>query len=370
MRLDRVRGWQLGIASLVLFLLLAESVLRAAGFQYEPFLDEFEVTEDYEIFERSGETFTTRPRKRGSFAEQTFPAERLPAERRVVVMGGSSVYNLGDLAVLRRRLEAALPPGTSLTLVNAGGRGYGSSRLRLHFQEILTYEPDLVVLYSGHNEFNEKYLEETFYDRGPLARLNELLIRHSRLHQLLGRGIHRASQANIEAVREKRHPLFPPDYERQWEEVYDKDRMHQQYEDNLLAITRTAEGRGVPMVLATVAYNRRAAPFKPSGNDFFACGNLRLAEEFERFRECVDDAIDAGLHPIRATKTTNAIVARVAERRGLPLVDVDGLVVSESRNGIPGFGLFEDHCHLNDRGNELLQNALADAVAEHGLLDR
>lgn len=368
---ERTRILALALASPLVFLSLCEILLRAGGFEYRPYTDEFEITPEYRIFERQGDDLVTRPQKRGSFPEQRFPAVRQPGELRVFLLGGSSVHRLEEAPRLRERLAGSVPPGTRVTLVNVGGNGYGTTRLRLHFQEILAYDPDVIVVYSGHNEFNEKFFRETLYAEHPLSALDEWLLGRSRVYQLTAKGMHQLVRANVEAIRRKRHPFFPPHFELDWDQTYDKGDIHEAYEENLHAMATLAAETGVPLLFSTVAYNRLAPPFQPDGDGFNRClYHLDRAREPEALRRCTEEAIEDGLHPIRATEATNAIVRRVAQRRGIPLVDVDARIVAASRDGIPDFDLFDDHCHLNERGNAILQDALFEGLAAHGLLPR
>ena len=65
-------------------------------------------------------------------------------------------------------LELSLPaadPSRHWEVINCGGISYASYRLVPILREVLGYDPDLVVLYTGHNEF----LEERTY--GHIKRL-------------------------------------------------------------------------------------------------------------------------------------------------------------------------------------------------------
>ena len=77
---------------------------------------------------------------------------------RVFILGGSSAYGFpwGAEQSFSRPLEDALVdalPDRDVEVINAAAMSYGSHRLRVLVRELLHYEPDLFVLYSGHNEF-------------------------------------------------------------------------------------------------------------------------------------------------------------------------------------------------------------------------
>ena len=99
-------------------------------------------------------------------------------------MGGSTVqgspYTIETSFTtwLELSLQAA-DPDRHWDVVNCGGLSYASYRLVPILQEVLTHEPDLIVLYTGHNEF----LEDRTYAH--VKRVPRWLAHlHSRLSQL------------------------------------------------------------------------------------------------------------------------------------------------------------------------------------------
>ncbi len=80
---------------------------------------------------------------------------------RVFVLGGSTVQGrpyateTAFPAFLRVHWQTA-DPDLSLEVVNCGGVSYASYRVAALLDEVLTHQPDLVILYTGHNEFLEE----------------------------------------------------------------------------------------------------------------------------------------------------------------------------------------------------------------------
>jgi lysophospholipase L1-like esterase len=99
------------------------------------------------------------------FRPATFAVEKPANLRRIFVLGGSTVQGrpyeteTAFAKWLELRLTAA-SPGQAFEVVNCGGVSYASYRIALILEEVLQHEPDLIVLYTGHNEF----LEERSYD--------------------------------------------------------------------------------------------------------------------------------------------------------------------------------------------------------------
>ena len=90
-----------------------------------------------------------------------FPLVRPRGGLRVFVLGGSAAagwpYHVGDTnisALLERKLRM-LYPGRPIEVINAAAGTYASHRVKLILEEILRYNPDVIFLYNGNNEFLE-----------------------------------------------------------------------------------------------------------------------------------------------------------------------------------------------------------------------
>jgi tetratricopeptide (TPR) repeat protein len=79
---------------------------------------------------------------------------------RIFVLGGSAAYGFPGTdtesftGYLRRALDAVVP--SQFEIVNAAGISYGSHRVLDVFGDVMEYEPDLVIIYSGSNEYVER----------------------------------------------------------------------------------------------------------------------------------------------------------------------------------------------------------------------
>lgn len=157
------------------FFVLVEAVLWASG--TKPLLAEADpfagFSRSVRVFEEvpSRGVLATAPRaSRLSFNHQEFSRRKPEGGLRIFTLGGSSAYGFpygAEVAftkLLGDALGAALP-GTRVEAVNASGMSYGSHRLRILAHELAAYEPDIFVVYEGHNEF----IERSFY-RELLAR--------------------------------------------------------------------------------------------------------------------------------------------------------------------------------------------------------
>ena len=154
----------------------------------ERFSPLFELQQD-----EDGPHFHTRPELASGepwfVRNQRFPAQRSPEAIRVVVLGGSSVQGWpwrADGVAFPELLGEALEqqhPGLEVDVVNAGVGTYSSFQLVEMAWQMTALRPDVVVIYTGHNDRGYYFFGQEFLDgvntgglppRGVFALLNRL----------------------------------------------------------------------------------------------------------------------------------------------------------------------------------------------------
>ncbi|MFT7462099.1 MAG: hypothetical protein ACI9EF_000436 [Pseudohongiellaceae bacterium] len=90
----------------------------------------------------------------GDSAQETTIAPRSD-RRRVLLFGGSNTRGFPQVNLEKTLNQATQEEGTAWEVVNLGREGYGSRRALYLFEQAMVLQPDLVVIYSGHNEFVE-----------------------------------------------------------------------------------------------------------------------------------------------------------------------------------------------------------------------
>ena len=161
----------------VLVLGLVEIVLRIGGVDPvvdhdDPFVgfagSELLFTE--RVLDDGTRVFVTAESKRGHFNVQRFAAEKPAGTLRVVCLGGSTTYGrpYDDRTSFAGWLRELLPeadPGRAVEVINAGGISYASYRVARIVDEMLAHEPDVLVIYTGHNEVDEERTYGAVRDR-------------------------------------------------------------------------------------------------------------------------------------------------------------------------------------------------------------
>jgi hypothetical protein len=289
-----------------------------------------------------------------TFNDQSFVAQKPPDVLRIVAFGGSSVKRLQTNFVdLSQRLTARSSTGLRVEIINCGGNSYGSTRVLNLVREMIPYEPDLFLVYSGHNEFEDLYqLRHT--PRWSLG-LQQTL-KHSAFYRLL---------RDLALLGKARWRLRDPTSG--WTDSFDRDRdealnypfTHEDiqermtaYRDNLQSIIDQGRDAGAEVILGTVPSNLRNpirlhdSPIYGELDALYRAGHLQEAKHRTARLLC-----ETSRH--QASAQENHIIRHVSEMNGCRLVDVERAVELSEPNHIPGETLFSDHCHLNDQGNRI-----------------
>ncbi len=107
------------------------------------------------------DSLETSPIKRRLFNDQRFPRAKPSGAFRIFCIGGSTTHgrpydDRTSFCGWLRELLPAVDASRPWEVINAGGVSYASYRSALLMEELVEYEPDLFIVYSGHNEFLEE----------------------------------------------------------------------------------------------------------------------------------------------------------------------------------------------------------------------
>jgi len=307
----------------VLALLVCELTLGLAGYRttYEtedPFLGFKSVTPLFEKRESSssGEAvYQTRRSKLEWFNEQEFDLRKPPDGYRIFAFGGSTTFGRpydhrtafpNWLQVLLR----AADPSTRYEVINVGGVSYASYRIVNLMNEIVTYDPDLFIVYTGHNEFLEERTYSEILEEPQFAIRVRTWLHRSRIYSL-ARHLWQSVQQREEAQAERKFQMsgevsavldqsFGLDQYQREPEKHEAIVRHFRY--NREKMVEIAESRDVGLVFVVPAANEK--DFSPFKSHF--CGPLR-GEIRRRWRQLYDEGRDrvsqgryeAALHAFR-----------------------------------------------------------------------
>jgi lysophospholipase L1-like esterase len=358
------------------------------------------------------------------FRSVRFPESKPAGTKRIFVVGGSSVFGLyvGEDEAFVGQLEAGLTeryPEHRFEVLNLGCPGWASNRILNLLPALLRLEPDLVLVYAGHNE-----LLRGAVDRGPglgkLGRIDETMLSVSNLYGWLHHAVASWSRGakdpgrveDLAAVEAGEilvyEPLIVPVEDRPPLDDVIVHLAAERFRDHVAGMAARCREAGVPILFTVPVANLLRPPAVTAGAhleddraaDSGPVSRGFTAMEAERFPEALrwlDEAIgaspeDAGLYywrglshaqignrsaaisdlqtavdrDVRTHRITSSLERAIfegARSAGAPVVDLRPVLrrtISPER----AKELFVDHCHPTPEGHRLLAGELLPHVAE------
>jgi len=357
------------------------------------------------------------------FNPQQFAADKPAGTYRIFCAGGSTTFGrpYDDMTSFCGWLRAMLPKADPLRrweLINVGGVSYASYRVALLMEELVRYEPDLFIIYTGHNEF----LEHRTYGRviGTPAAVRGLgaILSRTRTFTAVKHAVDAAGRRSDVAADKRTYlpgevetilesSAGPESYHR---DVELREQVLSHYRYNLMRMVDIARSVGAEVILVTPASNlRHCSPFKSQHRDglsslqrnnwqslFGRAGAAYAAGKWNEALSEIDEAIalddryahghylrgrilwelqrhveakkaftramDEDVCPLRAPTSMLDIVAEVAAERNVPLVDFVAIIEAMAEHATPGQEQFLDHAHPTIDGNRRLALALLDTM--------
>jgi tetratricopeptide (TPR) repeat protein len=366
------------------------------------------------------------PSRLEHFCAESFAAKKPADEFRIFVLGGSTVQGrpwtieTSFTKWLELSLNAA-DPRKKWRVVNCGGVSYASYRLVPIMQEVLDYQPDLVIFCEGHNEFLEDRSYAPIKAVSPVLSWPQRQVARLRTYNVLRSAALRATGKSATSELKNRAVLGPEAYTRlDWKggmATFHRDPAWQHeviahFAFNLGRLTEIANNHGVPLILLSPVSNLEWAPFKPEhgagvtpaaqakfaslldeagksfGDDPLAAIELlRQAAQIDDQHALVHyqlgicyrdqdrwDEAEAELQrakeldvcPLRMLEAMHERILTVAEETDTPLVDAAALIAAKSRSGFPDNQWLIDHVHPKVEGHQLIAEAIIEKMTDLG----
>lgn len=426
----RLRPWQrrtvLLVFSLVLsgaVLLLLEGSLRLAGFGGYPstFTAVGELPDGSTLVYTShggpSSYFFANRSQGGSLEEAALVNPKPAGTFRVFVVGGSAAkgnpypQRLAASSFLREMLQDAWPE-RQVEVINLGTTAVASFPVLGLLTEALEYEPDLMVVYSGNNEFYGAYGVASLHSAGRSPATIRLLraTRSTATAQALDRLLRGGGE--VELTKTLMETMVGQSY------VGPDDPARAAAARNLETfigdMVDRCRARGVPVVVCTPPCNERdlaplgaadlsslpveqrgrveelvraaaaAIPSDAAEAEALASEALSLYPHHARAHYLRAEALRSlGRHEEAANEYRGAVeldpmpwrppgrsveaVRRAAARPGAVLCDLAGAFRDASAGGATGWELMDDHVHASLRGQELIARSIVRALAKAGV---
>ena len=361
--------------------------------------------------------FITANNKMYLFNNQKFPVRKDSDVTRIFCLGGSTTYgrpydDITSFCGWLREFLPAVDPNRQWEVINAGGISYASYRVVNLMETLVRHDPDLFIIYTGHNEFLEKRTYDRVLSTPVFLRNLTSLASRLRLYSLLSDLVHGRKDVlstEVDAVLD--NSVGPEDYHRD-DEL--RDAVLEHFQVSLTRMAKVGQKAGAGIIFVTPASNiGDFSPFKsepgagldeadihqigllkqsitehldnnnPEGAAdladqslaidprdaelLFLKGRAMLAlGEIDEARSAFIAARDEDIAPLRALTPMPGIVAKVARENGTGLVDFALMIEESSPGAIPGEEHFLDHVHPTIDANRMLALAIVDEMIRAG----
>jgi hypothetical protein len=425
------RRWLLRIAAIALGLspfLVFEFALRVfelprKAVRTDPFLDLSQIKPLFS--ESTAGTFQIPEERSRLFAKAQFARHKSTNCKRIFALGGSTTQGepYGPPTAfpewLRINLELS-DPQNSYEVINGGGLSYASYRVLPIVREVLGYDPDLILVYTGQNEFLEarelsgwRKVPDSIARIGSTAtQLRTIQWIRSLIESEASRGTTAPAtrlQSEVDALLDYQGGLAK--YERT---QLEHSSITASFRWNIEQMILACRHHQIPVVFIVPTVNLKdCPPFKYEINpqldreSLSKIGSLWLHVESAQsdpdraFKSALEilaiDPEHAGAHyyvgqqflaahdwetakkhllaakefdvcPLRATAAIQNTVREVCELQNVPIIDADILFQSKSPNQIVGREWLIDHIHPSIEGHQVLGEAICEKLRDDGWL--
>ena len=338
---------------------------------------------------------------------------------RVFLLGGSAAagwpFHVGDTnisALLERKLRM-LYPGRPIEVINAAAGTYASHRVKLILDEVLHYNPDIIFLYNGNNEFLEGLVYRSRKPPAPWDRSAAIRLAYRFLVPLPRVDVKNfdisAQVPNTLSFAFSKASLYRED-PRQFQMLLDH------YRFNLEEMVTAAGEAKVPLFLLTCPVNLKdwvpnvsrhgknlspeeknrwtglfregylaaekkdfaaaIAPLKAAvaADGEYAEAHYRLAEALRHTGQAAAAkteyqlALQRDAFPFRELPEFQNVLREVAARRRVPLVDIIPPLEAATKDGIIGLDVLVDYVHLTEKSQEIVAQEMMRSLRVQGML--
>ena len=302
---------------------------------------------------------------------------------RVFVLGGSSAAGFpyppnGSFArYIKKRLHILYPKKT-IEVINIAMSAINSYALRDMLPGVIGQEPDLIMIYAGHNEYygalgvgSMESLGDTRLIVNTVLWLNRFksfeLLRNiiKLIDGIFSKPVQ--TDATLMARMSQKQLIY-----------YNSDSFHsgiEQFEGNLRDMLKMTKDADIPLLLSTLVSNlkdqkpfasvdvenyKSAEEIYNLAIDELNIGNKESADSLFRFAKDLDAL------RWRAPEKMNDVIIELGKEFDYPVVKLDSIFNKISPDYITGDNLITDHLHPNLRGYQIIGKAYFDKGIDAG----
>lgn len=379
----------------VLFVILLEVLLRAFnyGLDYKQFLSisQYHPNKQYLNPDLPYKYFYNIEHA-PSVLPDGFDIQKQPNSFRIFVLGESSVAgwpyvpNASFPRHLKRKLELLYPDNT-IEVINCGVSAINTYTIRDLVPGILKEKPDLILIYTGHNEYygalgvassvgfiNSRFLVNTYLWLSDFKTVQFLQNTITWVYRLFSKISTDDSDGGNETLMSRMigESLITLD-----SNLFEAG--ISQFESNMDDIIKWIKDAGVPVVIGNLTCNTRdLKPFVsvktdklPAAEDIFKAAQTELKNgNKQKAKELFLYAKELDALRFRAPQKINDIIKSLSSKYKIPLVNIDSAFISKSPDELVGYNLTVDHLHPNIDGYRLIGDEFFKVMRANNLLPK
>lgn len=320
----------------------------------------------------SVESFVYKEKKENSF--------------RVFVVGASSAAGYPYLSsasfskFIRKKLEI-LYPEIVIEVSNFSMSAINSYTIRDLMPDLLKKDPDLILIYLGHNEYygalgvgsleslgSSRFVVNTTLWLNKFKTIELLRNIVKALSGMFSSGIEITGGTMMAQLAKDK--LIEYNSEIYWDGI-------NQFEGNLRDILAMCKNANVPVIASTVASNLKDqkpfvsvkdSEYPPADQIFFDAESKLQTGETDSAKGLFIYAKELDALRFRAPEEINNVIVRLCKEYNYPFIRSDSLLNEVSQHGIVGDDLMTDHLHPNVKGYQLIGNLFFNAMKKNGFL--
>ncbi|MDT0647980.1 hypothetical protein RM545_14880 [Zunongwangia sp. F260] len=325
---------------------------------------------------------------------------------RIFVQGASTVvgfpfYKNGSFPrILKHRLSRTFPE-KNIEVINTGITAVNSYTLWDLTDKIIAQNPDLVIIYAGHNEYYGALGagSSVFTGNHPSLVRSYLKLKNLRFFQLLENTYSKIFASKIDAGYKVGETTLMEVMAREQQIPFDSEIYHagvDQFRSNLNIIISKYQDNNIPVLLSTLVSNEKDIPpfisddmeeekfERALGNDkgniyrigeqnaeaAYKLGQYYIDKQKDSAKKYLQIAKELDLLRFRAPEKINNIITELSEKEGVFLVDAKKLFRDKSQSGFIDNELMTEHVHPNIKGNFLIADAIYNKMEELQFIGR
>ncbi|MBI9072142.1 MAG: hypothetical protein JEY94_11125 [Melioribacteraceae bacterium] len=372
----------------ILFFILAEFTLQLSdyGDDYSTFVQFNNESDEYLVFNPIlPKKYFNNSDVIPSVIPDAFKSVKDKNTFRIFTLGGSTTAGwpypstVSFPKFLKRKLDHNYP-ARKFEVINLGVSAINSFTVLDIIDDVISHEPDLILIYMGHNEFYGAYGAGSSVGTDSPNWLKSIILKTKkyRLVQFL-ENIISGFISNTNANTGNSSQTLMSKMVGESKILFESDKYKKgitQFEENLSAILKTCSSQNINTVIGDLVFNYKQIPFSviqegdsSDANKYYYDGLRDLENgDIDKAEQNLSKASDLDFIRFRSPLKFNEIILWVSKRYGVTTSAINQNFVKNSKEGIVGYNLMVDHLHPNIAGYKLMGDIFYETIIKENYI--